>query len=737
MRLKFTIILFMTSVFPSLYSQIERVPANAREVHVWDLKKTGQGSSSKVLSVFKNLLDSTADYYPQKLMYEYFVKSKGAGIDFSGKIIKYHFADSYTNNIVIFPLADRKACIAAMNKITADFVIKSYYESESYKILHKQKGKREFYFYYRNKEATPEECIVIDEKQMFLIRKYKSYDYDEEYTADYGGDRDGMDYAAAAAADSAMAFTKDPSIEKRELYSPNSEYDKLTNFKLKYWKEHAPQPRYVAVGANTLYDKLEKDTVFCLDTSEVSYWEAERVPEAELYKLADYTAAYNKYTAESKKAEQEAEKKRLEAEKKKEAEKEKIAELKWAPHFELSLVLPAESIMKSKDFAVRYAEGSELLNYVNNNNNLIELTGHFSRNKLLSGRSFKYQKSRDSLYKSLPFYKLVGDHKMVMSLDNVGNELTCKIVPGFAPELMRKAFVPQNEEVVKQAMTLIHPEHRFNVSLTHLNLSQILNVYEQLGDSFYKTLDILVKQSETRRNSRFFEFRMLMTSMDMMFRNMASSDFLRSMEGTVVSTTTGHNNYTYKYSSYVYTDEGDYKDTMLERTMQVPTQLIVIPLNNKEDFLKGISPLIRYGWLQQVEKDLYRFGIGNYERVFNFDNMYNAYVRFNGNNLLITNDSNYVWGRANTYNNAIPEGLDLKSPFTGIADGLKTREIIYSIMGMDSPRKMKKIDEVFGGLKSVQMNVINGETIIVKGLFDGNYPENFYQSLFRQFTYTY
>lgn len=735
MKLKFTIILLITSVFQGLYSQIERVPANAREVHVWDLKKTGQGSSSKILSVFKNLLDSTADYYPQKLMYEYFVKSKGAGVDFSGKIIKYKFTDSYTNNLVMFPLADRKACITAMNKIAADFVIKSYYESESYKILHKQKGKREFYFYYRNMEVTPEECIVIDEKQMFLIRKYKSYNYDEDYVSvdSYG---DGADYVAADTA-VAYAIAKDPSAEKGGLYSPNSEYDKLTNFKLKYWKEHAPQPRYVAVGVNTLYDKLEKDTVFCLDTSEVGYWEAERVPEAELYKLADYTAAYNKYTAESKRAEQEAEKKRLEAEKRKEAEKEKIAELKWAPYFEVPLAPPAENIIKSNDFAVRYAEGSELLNYVNNNNTLMEMTGHFSRNKLLSSSSFKYQKSRDSLYKSLPFYKLVGDHKMIMSLDNAGNELTCKIVPGFAPDLIRKAFVPQNEEVVKQAMTLINPEHRYNVSLTHLNLSQILNVYEQLGDSFYKTLDILVKQSEARRNSRFFEFRMLMTSLDMVFRNMASSDFMRSMEGTVVSTTTGHNNYTYKYSSYVYTEEGDYKDTMLERTMQVPTQLIVIPLNNKEDFLKGILPLIRYGWLQQVQKDLYRFGIGDYERVFNLDNMYNAYLRFNGNNLLITNDSNYVWGNAQKYNNTIPEGLDLKSPFTGIADGLKTREIIYSIMGMDSPRKMKKIDDVFGGLKSMHMNVVNGETIIVKGLFEGKYPVRFYEEMFRQFIVTY
>lgn len=716
----------------ALKAQIEFIPFNAERVNLWDWSKTANGSKDRILNLYKGMLDSNEYSYPQKFLYEYMVKSKGAGLNFSGKLVKFAVTDSLRKRIVAYPVADRKACLAAMNKITADFKMTSYYESENYKFIHKTKGKRDYYFYCRNLEFTPEECIILDDKYLFFIRLNTTYYYDSDN--DYSYDR----YDAIRAADSTAKVVEMDAFEDRyagRKYGSSPEYDDITNFKLKYWKEHAPQPRYVAAGLHTIFDKLEMDSVYCLDTSELQYWEEERVPESELHKLPNYVNDFNKFSDGLKKAKEEAEKKRLEEEKRKLAEKEKVVELKWIPYFDKGITLPAMNLGSKADFLKRYNEGDEYLVYLDNNEEIRETVGEMAGNRLLSGSGYSKKQSKiDSVYKSLPIYKLIGDHHIFVSVHNSNKELTYKITPGFAPEVIKKAIVPQDEKVVKELISIIKPEHRYNVSLIRLNLPQMIKAYSELSDSFFRSVDLLSsKYSSYSRYNRSFESRIAITGLDLLFRNLSTSDLFRSMEGTMLSTTTGSTSFSYKYSSYVYTDEGEYKDTLLERVINVPSQLVVLPLTNKQNFMEGMSAFFRYNWLKKIDTDLYMFGVGDYERKSNPDEMYKVFVKFSGNNLIISNDSSYIWGKPMTYDNTIPAGLDMKSAFTSVADGGKTREIVYKMMALESKRAKKDVDEMIGSLKTLSSNIENSETIVVKGSFDGDYPEFFYKRLFTSF----
>lgn len=733
---KSILILSILFIGIKLNAQIELIPSNAETAIIWDLSKIGNNAKTLVLDEFKKQIDSSSSYYPKKFLYQYLVAEQAAGLNYTGKIYKFKTRDSFSTRLVAYPISDRKAALKALNKISANFkVSNSYYESEEYKLLHKTKGTREYYFYYRNMEVSPTQCIVLDEKYLFLIEREKEYEYNNDY-AKYDEYKLMADSIASVAYDAEMAVA-DETRDYRKLevtkrkYLPNSSYDAATNFKLTYWNAHAPQPRYIVAGEHILFDKLEKDSVYCQDTFEVKYWEEERVPEAELYKLPDFNTANNKFNDSLQKAEIAAEKKRKEDELKRQKEKEKVADIQWTAYFDKALIAPKETLMKKTEFAEKVAQNNEYLFFVNNNKGMADAVSEMTNYRRL--RSYNYDLKADSIYKNLPLYKLIGDQFIFIEAKKDAGKVQFTVNPGFAPKLMSKAFLPQNESTIKSVLSMIKPEDRYNLSFSRINLPNILSVYQQLGDSFYASLDKIYSfpGKDDYRQLGYYGSKTVLTVLDMMASILSNSDFARSLDGTVASATTGIQKFSYKYHSYEYNEEGERIDTMYDRVMEIPKELVIIPLKNKEEFMKNISALFRYRWLTKVSDNIYK--IYSNIQIEDFPSGYGVYVKFNQNSVVISNDSNYIWNAPENQNQTLPEGLNLSSALTGSFDVEKTLGMFLHSFGAEGGTTQTRVKEFFGDTKTLNMNLIDGNKIVFDAKYQNTLPKMYYTGIVNMF----
>lgn len=166
----------------------------------------------------------------------------------------------------------------------------------------------------------------------------------------------------------------------------------------------------------------------------------------------------------------------------------------------------------------------------------------------------------------------------------------------------------------------------------HSDFSVVTDFYMRLFDKMYETRLQAVPPNVVTREEPYA----WLLAFGNMYYNMLDKNMVEhTFSGDMVAAVTGITNFKRTYYSYDYDDEGEYKRVKKTDNTDIPAIVAALGLESTENFNKLIGPWIKYGILNQVNRNVYRL------RQIEDMSLPGIYFVIHKNMLVVTNDSIY------------------------------------------------------------------------------------------------
>lgn len=644
-----TILLFVLTTFlHETFAQLEKIPANANTVIVFNLQTLNKKVDFGTLNKYSFLKgkDSITANYQTNFIRNFSLNPKKNGINEKGKIVYFSTGYNYNSkSAIVFPIANRKATIQFLETFHKKLMLNqnrdensyysSYYTNDT--IIPRQYFKKEkdgvFYLLYPDERFA----LALTQNQLILITSdyFSTYDFNTEYSTN-GYEYNRMaDSIAAAYKCNYYSYSKSSIDRAVDAAKRAVDAVKITNQNYDAVGVEEPNLNYIAPNID---EKAIQDSAYSLPDTMVPSQDS--VIE-EIQEIDTFVALPECETLPVWKQFQ------------KDFTAKRIAyqHRKYLNYFNETIDSFA-AYLKISPFNNLISNNKEVATKLNNENDVTVWQDYthfvkmvfdeaFSLRVTNSGNYYDYKRKIkfNKPYEKTETYKYLGNAYAI----NIGNFENGKIaltnqIHG-SDSLLKLIQSTYKSNSKSNILDLIKTDNVPALLKLNIQLESIPNFYYNLIIAMRKDFEQFYSEhkSDSVFKDKDIDIFFTVNAMAFNFYNMLDKNMLyHTFSGEMMAATTGTRRYVTEYTTYDYDVEGNRTPITKTREMHMPVFLVAIELKNAENFDKLLQPWIDFGFIKYQNSKYTSAANDEIKMFFDF-----AVVRRYKNYLILSNDSLY------------------------------------------------------------------------------------------------